>query len=57
MGTLVDDGEGHIELVHVVASASLAQAVEHHLGKRHNSTSSDFESRGARGSNPDPADQ
>ena len=58
MGTLVDDdGEGHIELVHVVASASLLQAVEHHLGKRRNSTSSDFESRGARGSNPDPADQ
>ena len=44
MVTLVDDdGEGHIELVHVVASASLVQAVEHHLGKRRNSTSSDFE--------------
>ena len=46
MDTLVvdDDGEGHIGSVHVVASAFLVQAVEHHLGKRHNSTtSSDFE--------------
>ena len=46
LDTLVvdDDGEGHIGSVHVVASAFLVQAVEHHLGKRHNSTtSSDFE--------------
>ena len=48
LDTLVvdDDGEGHIYIgsVHVATSAFLVQAVEHHLGKRHNSTtSSDFE--------------
>ena len=45
MDTLVDDdGEVHIGTVHVEASAFLVQAVVHHLGKRHNcTTSSDFE--------------
>ena len=45
MDTLVDDdGEAHIGTVHVEASAFLVQAVVHHLGKRHNcTTSSDFE--------------
>ena len=45
MDTLVDDdGEAYIGTVHVEASAFLVQAVAHHLGKRHNSTTSyDFE--------------
>ena len=50
METLADDdGEVHIQRVHIVASAILCQPAVHHLGEAHNCSSSEMETR-ARGS-------
>ena len=50
METLADDdGEVHIQRVHIVASAILCQPAVHHLGEAHNCSSSEVETR-ARGS-------
>ena len=51
METLADDdGEVHIQRVHIVASAILCQPAVHHLGEAHNSSSSEEVETRARGS-------